>query len=191
MADILLLLLGVILVNNVVFTQYLGLCPFMGVGGRLETALGMSALTILVLTLASIFNYLLYHYLLLPFDLTFLRTIVFLVVIATLVNFVEMLVHKVAPLLHQRLGIFLPLITANSAILGVILLSTDHANDFLEAVLFGCGAAVGFSLALVLFAALRERLAMSEVPMPFQGSAITLITAGLMALAFMGFSALV
>jgi electron transport complex protein RnfA len=191
MADILLLLLGAILVNNVVLTQYLGLCPFMGVGGKLETAIGMSALTTFVLTLSSLLNYVVYHYLLLPFDLGFLRIIAFIVVIAAIVNFTEIAMHKTAPLLHKVLGIFLPLVTTNCAILGVALLNAERASSLIESVFYGFGAAVGFSLVLVLFAAMRERLAVSDIPAPFQGSAISLVTAGLMALAFMGFSGLV
>jgi electron transport complex protein RnfA len=191
MADILLLLLGTILVNNVVLTQYLGLCPFMGTGGRLETAIGMSALTTFVLTLASLLNYLVYHYLLLPFDLGFLRIIAFIVVIAAIVNCTELVMHKTAPLLHKVLGIFLPLATSNCVILGVALLNSERANSFIESVFYGFGAALGFSLVLVLFAAMRERLAVSDIPAPFQGSAIALVTAGLMALAFMGFAGLV
>jgi electron transport complex protein RnfA len=191
MADILLLLLGAILVNNVVLTQYLGLCPFMGVGGKLETAIGMSALTTFVLTLSSILNYFVYRYLLLPFDLAFLRIIAFIVVIAAMVNFTELVMHKTAPLLHKVLGIFLPLVTTNCAILGVALLNAERANSLIESAFFGFGAALGFALVLVLFAAMRERLAVADVPGPFQGSAISLVTAGLMALAFMGFSGLV
>ncbi|MDR0780229.1 MAG: electron transport complex subunit RsxA [Pseudomonadales bacterium] len=191
MADLLLLLLGAILVNNVVLTHYLGLCPFLGVGGRLETALGMSALTAFVLTLASILNYALYHYLLLPFDLVFLRTLVFIVVIAAVVSCTEAVMHHTAPLLYKVLGIFLPLATSNCVILGVALLNAERATSFIESVFFGVGAALGFSLALVLFAALRERLVMREVPAAFQGAAITLVTAALMALAFMGFAGLV
>ncbi|MDR2876862.1 MAG: electron transport complex subunit RsxA [Chromatiales bacterium] len=191
MADILLLLLGAILVNNVVLTQYLGLCPFMGVGGKLETAIGMSALTTFVLTLSSILNYFIYHYLLLPFDLGFLRIIAFIVVIAAIVNFTEIAMHKTAPLLHKVLGLFLPLVTTNCAILGVALLNSERASSLIESVFHGFGAAVGFSLVLVLFAAMRERLTVSDIPAPFQGSAISLVTAGLMALAFMGFSGLV
>ncbi|MDR2212052.1 MAG: electron transport complex subunit RsxA [Pseudomonadales bacterium] len=190
MADLLLLLCGAILVNNVVLTQYLGLCPFMGAGGRLETAFWMAALTTFVLTLSAAINYVIYRYLLLPFDLVFLRLIVFIFVIATIVSFSDLLLRKIAPLPHKMLGIFLPLSASNSLILGVALLNGEQANSFIAAIFYSVGAAAGFSLAIVLFAALRERLVMNAVPVPFQGAAISLVTAGLMALAFMGFAGL-
>jgi electron transport complex protein RnfA len=191
MSEILLLLLGAILVNNFVLTQFLGLCPFMGVSSKLETAIGMSAATTFVLTLSSVCSYLVYQYLLVPFDLVFLRTISFILVIAVVVNFTEMVMHKTSPVLYKVLGIFLPLITTNCAVLGVALLNSNRANTFVESVFFGFGAAVGFSLVLVLFSAMRERLAVGDVPVPFQGAAIAMITAGLMSLAFMGFAGLV
>lgn len=191
MTDILILLLGAVLVNNFVLTQFLGLCPFMGVSGKLDTAIGMSAATTFVLTLSSLCSYLVYHYVLLPFDLLFLRTISFILVIAVVVNFTEMVMHKTSPMLYKVLGIFLPLITTNCAVLGVALLNTNRANTLVESVFFGFGAAVGFSLVLILFSAMRERLAVGDVPEPFQGAAIAMITAGLMALSFMGFAGLV
>ena len=191
MNDILLLLLGAILVNNFVLTQFLGLCPFMGVSNKLETAIGMSAATTFVLTLSAFCSYLVYHYLLLPFGLVYLRTISFILVIAVVVNFTEMIMHKTSPVLYKVLGIFLPLITTNCAVLGVALLNSNRANTFAESVFYGFGAAVGFSLVLILFAAMRERLAVGDVPEPFQGAAISMITAGLMSLAFMGFAGLV
>jgi Na+-translocating ferredoxin:NAD+ oxidoreductase subunit A len=191
MTEILILLLGAVLVNNFVLTQFLGLCPFMGVSGKLETAIGMSAATTFVLTLSSICSYLVYRYLLVPFDLVFLRTISFILVIAVVVNFTEMVMHKQSPVLYKVLGIFLPLITTNCAVLGVALLNTNRAYTFVQSVFYGFGAAVGFSLVLILFSALRERLAVGDVPEPFQGPSIALITAGLMALAFMGFAGLV
>lgn len=191
MTDILLLLIGAVLVNNFVLTQFLGLCPFMGVSGKLETAIGMSAATTFVLTLSAICSYLVYHYLLIPFDLMFLRTISFILVIAVVVNFTEMVMQKTSPVLYKVLGIFLPLITTNCAVLGVALLNSNRANTFVESVFYGFGAAVGFSLVLILFSAMRERLAVGDVPEPFQGPAIAMITAGLMSLAFMGFAGLV
>jgi electron transport complex protein RnfA len=191
MTEILLLLLGAVLVNNFVLTQFLGLCPFMGVSGKLESAIGMGAATTFVLTLSSICSYLVYRYLLLPFDLVFLRTISFILVIAVVVNFTEMVMHKQSPVLYKVLGIFLPLITTNCAVLGVALLNTNRAHTFVQSVFYGFGAAVGFSLVLILFSAMRERLAAADVPEPFQGPSIALITAGLMALAFMGFAGLV
>ncbi|MEH6550822.1 MAG: electron transport complex subunit RsxA [Pseudomonadales bacterium] len=191
MADYSLLLIGAILVNNFVLVQFLGLCPFMGVSNKLETAMGMSAATTFVLTLASICSYLTYTYLLEPLGLTYLRTISFILVIAVVVQFTEMVVRKSSPMLHKVLGVFLPLITTNCAVLGVALLNINQQHNFLESALYGFGAAVGFSLVLVLFAAMRERLSVADVPEVFKGPAIGMITAGLMSLAFMGFAGLV
>jgi electron transport complex protein RnfA len=191
LAEYALLLTGAILVNNFVLVQFLGLCPFMGVSNKLETAIGMSAATTFVLTLASICSYLTYTYLLQPLGLTYLQTIAFILVIAVVVQFTEMVVHKTSPLLHRVLGVFLPLITTNCAVLGVALLNINKQHNFIESALFGFGAAAGFSLVLVLFAAMRERITVADVPAPFKGSAIGMITAGLMSLAFMGFAGLV
>lgn len=191
MADIFLILVGAVLVNNFVLTQFLGLCPFMGVSGRVETAAGMSAATLFVLTLASACSYLLFHYLLVPLGLEYLRTIAFIVVIAAVVSATEMIMRKTSPLLHRVLGIFLPLITSNCAVLGVALLNINQSRSFAESVFYGFGAAAGFSLVLILFAAMREKLDSSDVPEPFRGPAIAMITAGLMSLAFMGFSGMV
>ena len=192
MTEFLLILLSTVLVNNFVLVQFLGLCPFMGVSGKLETAIGMSMATTFVLTLASILSYLTYQYILLPFELEFLRTISFILVIAVVVQFTEMVVHKTSPLLYRVLGIFLPLITTNCAVLGVALLITNRAEQtFLKAATYGLGAALGFSMVLILFAGLRERLAIADVPAPFRGAAIGMITAGLMSLAFMGFTGLI
>ena len=164
----------------------------MGVSGKLETAIGMSAATTFVLTLASILSYLTFQYILVPFDLEFLRTISFILVIAVVVQFTEMVVHKTSPLLYRVLGIFLPLITTNCAVLGVALLNTNRAEQtFMKSAVYGLGAALGFSLILILFAGLRERIAIADVPKPFQGAAIGMITAGLMSLAFMGFTGLI
>lgn len=185
------LLTAAILVNNFVLVQFLGLCPFMGVSNKLETAIGMSAATTFVLTLASVCSYLTYNYLLEPLSLGYLRTIAFILVIAVVVQFTEMVVRKTSPLLYKVLGIFLPLITTNCAVLGVALLNINQQNNFIESALYGFGAALGFSLVLVLFAAMRERLAAADVPEPFQGPAIGMVTAGLMSLAFMGFAGLV
>ena len=185
------LLIGAILINNFVLVQFLGLCPFMGVSNKLETAMGMSAATTFVLTLASICSYLTYTYLLIPLGLTYLKTISFILVIAVVVQFTEMVVHKTSPLLYKVLGIFLPLITTNCAVLGVALLNINKQHSFIESALYGLGAAVGFSLVLILFSAMRERLAVADIPAPFQGSAIGMVTAGLMSLAFMGFAGLV
>lgn len=190
MTDILLLLLGAIVVNNFVLTQFLGVCPFMGVSGKLGAAVGMSIATTFVLTLSSLLAYLVHQYLLLPFDLDFLRTLSFILVIAAVVRLTELWMQRSAPLLYKVLGLFVPLIASNCIVLGVALLNVERAHSFVEAVFYGLGAALGFSLVLVLFAALRERLATSDVPLPFQGPAIALITAGLMSLAFMGFAGL-
>jgi electron transport complex protein RnfA len=191
MADYLLILVSTVLVNNFVLVQFLGLCPFMGVSSRLETAMGMSLATTFVLTLASLCSYLTYTYLLEPFGLEFLQTISFILVIAFVVQFTEMVVHKTSPLLHKVLGIFLPLITTNCAVLGVALLNIKKANGFIESILYGFGAAVGFSLVLILFAAMRERITVADVPAPFKGAAIAMMSAGIMSLAFMGFTGLV
>ena len=191
MADYALILISTILVNNIVLVKFLGLCPFMGVSRKLETAMGMALATTFVLTLSSISSYLSNEYLLSPLGLEFLRTISFIFVIAVVVQFTEMVVHKTSPLLYQVLGIFLPLITTNCAVLGVALLNVQEKHGFLESALYGFGAAVGFSMVLIIFAGMRERLAAADVPVPFQGAAIGLITAGLMSMAFMGFAGLV
>ena len=187
-ADYFLLLIGAILVNNFVLVQFLGLCPFMGVSNKLETAIGMSSATTFVLTLASIVSWLTYNWLLLPLGLEYLKTISFILVIAVVVQFTEMVVRKTSPMLYKVLGVFLPLITTNCAVLGVALLNINKQHSFLESALYGFGAAVGFSLVLILFAAMRERLTVADVPAPFKGAAIGMITAGLMSLAFMGFA---
>ncbi len=191
LADYSLLLIGAILVNNFVLVQFLGLCPFMGVSNKLETAIGMSSATTFVLTLASIVSWLTYEWLLLPLGLEYLKTISFILVIAVVVQFTEMVVRKSSPMLYKVLGVFLPLITTNCAVLGVALLNINKQHSFLESAFYGFGAALGFSLVLVLFAAMRERLAVADVPQAFKGPAIGMITAGLMSLAFMGFAGLV
>ncbi|HIP81586.1 MAG TPA: electron transport complex subunit RsxA [Leucothrix mucor] len=191
MTEYLLIIIGTVWVNNIVLAQFLGLCPFMGVSRKLETAMGMGLATTFVLTLSSICSFLIHEYLLGPFDLEYLRTISFILVIAAIVGFTELVIHKTSPLLHNVLGIYLPLITTNCAVLGVALLNVQQSNGFIESALYGFGSALGFTLVLVLFAAMRERLAASDVPEAFQGSAIGMITAGLMALAFMGFTGLI
>jgi len=191
MTDFLLLLIGTVLVNNFVLVKFLGLCPFMGVSSKLETAMGMSMTTTFVLTLASATSYLVETYLLAPLGIGYLRTLAFILVIAVVVQFTEMVVHKTSPTLYRLLGIFLPLITTNCAVLGVALLNLTEQHTFIESLIYGFGAAVGFSLVLVLFAAMRERLAAADVPVAFKGASIAMITAGLMSLAFMGFSGLV
>jgi len=190
MSEYLLILVSTILVNNFVLVQFLGLCPFMGVSNKLDTAWGMSLATTFVLTLSSVCSYLVYTYLLEPMGLEYLKTISFILVIAVMVQFTEMVIKKVSPVLHRVLGIFLPLITTNCAVLGVALLNLNKDNNFVESLFYGFGAAVGFSVVLILFAAMRERINTADVPGPFKGSAIGMITAGLMALAFMGFTGL-
>lgn len=190
MSSYLFLMLGAVLVNNVVFVRILGLCPFMGVSKKLDTAVGMGAATTFVLTLGCGSSYLIDHYLLAPFDLGYMRTLAFIVVIAAIVQFTELVVQKTSPVLHQVLGIYLPLITTNCAVLGVPLLNVGLRHDLMESLLFGFGSSVGFTLALILFAGLRERLEGADVPRPFKGTAIAMITAGLMSLAFMGFAGL-
>ena len=191
MTEFLLLLISTVLVNNFVLVKFLGLCPFMGVSSKLETAIGMSMATTFVLTLASVCSYLVETYLVQPLGISFLRTLSFILVIAVVVQFTEMVVHKTSPTLYRLLGIFLPLITTNCAVLGVALLNLTEQHNLVESIIYGFGAAVGFSLAMILFAAMRERLAAADVPTPFKGASIAMITAGLMSLAFMGFSGLV
>jgi len=191
MTNILLLLISSVLVNNFVLSRFLGLCPFMGVSNKVETAAGMAAATTFVLTLASMTSYLINHFILQPLSIEYLQILSFILAIAIVVQFTELVIQKTSPLLYRLLGIFLPLITTNCAVLGVALLSVSKQHSFIESIFFGFGAAVGFSLVLILFAAIRQRLAVADVPKPFQGAAINLITAGLMSLAFMGFSGLV
>lgn len=185
-----LILVGTILVNNIVLVKILGLCPFMGVSKKLETSIAMGAATTFVLTLGSGSSYLINEYLL-GTDLFYLRTLSFIVVIAGVVQFTEMVIEKTSPVLYQSLGVYLPLITTNCAVLGIPLLNVQANHGFVESLLFGFGGAVGFSLVLVLFASMRERLEAADVPVSFRGSAIAMITAGLMSLAFMGFAGLI
>jgi len=191
MKEYALILVSTVLVNNFVLVKFLGLCPFMGVSRKLETAMGMALATTFVLTLSSVFSYLIEAYLLAPFGLEYLRIITFILVIAGVVQLTEMIVHKTSPLLYQVLGIFLPLITTNCAVLGVALLNVQQKHGFTASFLYGFGASIGFSLVLVLFAAMRERINVADVPAPFKGTSIALITAGLMSMAFMGFAGLV
>lgn len=192
MTEYVLILISAVLVNNFVLVQFLGLCPFMGVSNKVETAMGMSLATTFVLTLSSVLSYLTYAWVLQPLGLEYLRTMAFILVIAVAVQLTEMFVRQASPLLHRVLGVFLPLITSNCAVLGVALLNIRQAQpSFMSSLTYGLGAALGFSLVLVLFSALRERIAAADVPEAFRGSAIGLVTAGLMSLAFMGFSGLI
>ena len=186
------ILLATILVNNFVLAQFLGLCPFMGVSKKLETATGMSLATIFVLTLASSASWIVDTAVLIPLDITYLRIPAFILIIAVLVQLIEMAMHKHYPLLYNVLGIFLPLITTNCAVLGVaMIVATKNNYGFIDATVYGFGAGTGFGLVLVLFAAMRERLEVADVPEVFKGAPLSFITAGLMALAFMGFQGLV
>ena len=187
MSDIFVILIATVFVNNFVLTRFLGLCPFMGVSRSLEAATGMSLATAFVLTLSSASAYLLHEYLLTPLDLQYLRTVSFILVIAASVQFTEIMVRRLSPLLDQVLGIYIPLIATNCAVLGVALINVRQANNFLESVFFGLGAAGGFAIVLVLFSAIRERIEAADIPGPFRGTAIALMTAGIMSLAFMGF----
>lgn len=190
MSDLLLVIIGTALVNNVVLVKFLGLCPFMGVSNKLETAISMGFATTFVLTLAAIASWLLESFVLEPFDLQYLRIISFILVIAAVVQFTEMFIKKMSPLLYQLLGIFLPLITTNCAVLGVALLSVQEKSGFFDAAIYGFGSSLGFTLVMVLFAGLRERLALADVPRTFDGAPIGFIVASILSLAFMGFAGL-
>ena len=190
MSDAFLIIVSAVLVNNFVLVKFLGLCPFMGVSNKYDSALGMAAATTFVLTLSSMLSYLVHNYLLVPLNLEYLRTLSFILVIAAIVQFTEVVMRKTSPLLYRVLGIFLPLITTNCAVLGVALLNVQEQHSLFESALFGFGAAAGFALVLVLFSAIRERLVLADIPEAFRGAPIALITAGLMAIAFMGFSGL-
>jgi len=191
MTEFALILLSAVLVNNYVLTKFLGICPFLGVSSKVETAVGMSFAVMFVMTLASTASWLVQQYVLIPLDLLYLQTIFFILIIASLVQFIEMMIHKTSPILYQGLGIFLPLITTNCAVLGVAILNVQQENTFITSALYGFGAAVGFALVLILFAGLRERIEHAPIPEAFKGSPISLITAGMMSLAFLGFSGLV
>ena len=188
MGEYLTMLFGTIFVNNLVLSRFLGLCPFMGVSKKLETALGMGFATAFVLTLASVSSYLANNYLLEPLGLEYLKTVTFILVIAVIVQFTETVMHRTSPLLYSVLGIYLPLITTNCAVLGVALLNVKESHGFLESAIYGFGGAVGFTLVMVLFASIRERLDVADVLPSFRGAPIALVTAGFMAVAFMGFS---
>ena len=190
MTSYLFVIIGAVLVNNVVLVRILGLCPFMGVSKKLETAVGMGAATTFVLTLGCGTSYLIDHYVLMPAGVEYLRTLAFIVIIAAIVQVTELVIQKTSPVLHQVLGIYLPLITTNCAVLGIPLLNVALHHDLLESLLFGFGSSVGFSLALVLFAGIRERLDGADVRVNFKGTAIAMVTAGIMSLAFMGFAGL-
>ncbi len=188
MPEAFVILLSTMFVNNFVMVQFLGLCPFMGASQKFDSALGMATATTFVLTLASAASYLVEYYLLVPLDLQFLRILSLIVIIAALVQFAEIVIRATQPMLHQVLGIFIPLITTNCAVLGVALLNIRHSRTFFDSIIYGLGAALGFSLMLIIFAAIREKQEHKNVPLPFRGAAINMITAGLISLAFMGFT---
>ena len=191
MKELLLIAIGSALVNNVVLSQFLGICPFLGVSKRVETSAGMGAAVIFVITIASAVASLIYDHILVRFGMEYLQTIVFILVIAALVQFVEMFLKKSMVSLYQSLGVYLPLITTNCAVLGVALTNVQKTYNFVESVVNGVGIAVGFTIAIVLLAGVRERIEYNDVPYNFQGSPITLITARLMSIAFFGFSGLI
>ncbi|MBS6642974.1 electron transport complex subunit RsxA [Clostridium sp. MCC353] len=191
MKELLLVAIGSALVNNVVLSQFLGLCPFLGVSKKVETSAGMGAAVIFVITIASIVASLIYDGILVTFHLEYLQTIVFILVIAALVQFVEMFLKKSMPALYESLGVFLPLITTNCAVLGVALTNVQKEYDFITSVVNGIGTAVGFTIAIVMLAGIREKIEHNDIPHTIQGSPIVLITSGLMAIAFFGFSGLI
>ena len=188
MQNYFLLIVGAALVNNVVLVRFLGLCSFMGVTTKVDTAVGMGMATTFVLTVSSVLTWALETFLLVPADLSYLRTVTFILVIAAVVQFTEMAVKRISPSLFQTLGIYLPLITTNCSVLGIPLLNVEHHHNFLQSMLYGFASALGFSLILAVFAGLRERIALAEVPRLFMGPPIAFVTASLLALAFMGFS---
>jgi len=191
MTSYLLILVGAVLVNNFVMNQYLGICPFLGVSKKVETAVGMGVAVTFVMALASLICWLLYYYVLVPLSITYMQTIAFILTIAALVQFVEMVIQKSSPSLYSALGVYLPLITTNCAVLGVALQNITKEYNLLESLLYSVGGGLGFLLAIVLFAGIRERLQGSDIPECFQGFPIALITAGLMSVAFMGFAGMI
>jgi electron transport complex protein RnfA len=190
MGEYVLLLVTTVLINNVLLSKFLGLCPFMGVSNKLDTALSMGLATTFVLTLSAMASWLVEHYMLIPLNIPFLRILSFILVIAAIVQFTEMVIHKTSPVLYQVLGIYLPLITTNCAVLGVALLTVQENLNFLQSTIYGFGSSLGFTLVMIIFAGIRERLAVSQIPAAFAGIPIAFITAGLLSMAFMGFSGL-
>lgn len=189
--ELILIVISAIFVNNVVFSQFLGICPFLGVSKKLDTAMGMGAAVVFVLTLSSIVTFLLQHYVLNPLNLGYLQTVSFILVIAALVQMLEIILKKVSPALYQALGVYLPLITTNCCVLGVAILVIQKDYDLLTGAVYAFATAVGFALALLLFAGIREQLALVKIPKGMQGTPIALIVAGMLAMAFMGFSGVV
>nr|WP_094552232.1 electron transport complex subunit RsxA [Petroclostridium xylanilyticum] len=190
MKELIVIALGAILIENFVLVKFLGICPFLGVSKKVETALGMGMAVTFVMALASLITWLIQAFILVPFNIQYLQTIAFILVIAALVQFVEMVIQKMSPTLYQALGIYLPLITTNCAVLGVALLNIQKEFNFIKSLVYGTTAALGFTLAIVLFAGVRERLELSDIPKPLQGFPIALITAALLSIAFLGFQGL-
>ncbi|MBE5926526.1 MAG: electron transport complex subunit RsxA [Lachnospiraceae bacterium] len=190
MSSLLIIAIGSAFVNNVVLSQFLGLCPFLGVSKKIKTAAGMGGAVIFVITISSALASLIYNYILVPLDMIYLNTIVFILVIAALVQLVEMVLKKKSPALYKSLGVYLPLITTNCAVLGVALINVQKEYGFIESVVNGFSTALGFTIAIVIMAGLRERIEYNDIPQAFKGMPIVLITAGLMSIAFMGFAAL-
>jgi electron transport complex protein RnfA len=188
---LILILIAASITNNFVLTYFLGICPFIGVSNKTDSALGLGMATTFVMTMAAAVTWIIYHYILVPFNLDFLQYVTFIIVIASFVQFVEMFIKKVSPQLYKALGIFLPLITTNCAILGLTLFMVLRNYNFPESIVFGLGAGIGFTLALVLMAGIREELAFADIPEPLKGAGITLILAGMLALAFMGFGGII
>ena len=189
--EYILIIVSAIIVNNVVLTQFLGICPFLGVSNKLSTAIGMSGAVVFVMTLATIVTFLVHHYILIPLQIALLQTIAYILVIAALVQMVEIILKKISPSLYQALGIFLPLITTNCAVLGVALLVIQKNYNLMESVVYTIATALGFGLALIIFSGLREQIELNQVPKGMKGAPIALVTAGLLSLAFMGFSGIV
>ena len=188
--ELLAITLGAVLANNFIFSQFLGICPFLGVSKKVDTAVGMGIAVTFVMGLASAVCFLVDKFILVPLDLGYMQTVAFILVIASLVQFIEMFLHKSMPSLYTALGVYLPLITTNCAVLGVVLLNVQNNYNFISSVVYGITGGLGFLLAIVLFASIRERLVFADYPKAFEGFPIALVTAGLMALAFMGFSGL-
>lgn len=189
--SIFVILLGSILVNNFIMSRFLGICPFLGVSKRVETAVGMGLAVTFVMALASVITYLAHYFILVPLKLEYMQTLAFILIIAALVQFVEMVIQKSSPSLYQALGVYLPLITTNCAVLGVAIINIEEGYDLFQTLINGVGGALGFTLAIVLFAGIRERLDLSDIPKPLQGFPIAMITAGLMSVAFLGFQGLI
>lgn len=189
--EYIIIIISAIFVNNIVLNKFLGICPFIGVSGKIETAIGMSGAVLFVMTIATLVTYLIQNYILIPFGIVYMQTITFILVIATLVQLVEIILKKVSPSLYQALGIFLPLITTNCAVLGVAIMAGQQDLNLMESIVFAIANSIGFGLALILFAGIREHLELADVPAPMKGVPIAFVVAGLLAMAFMGFAGIV